>query len=44
MVFEELRQSEARDRRALENHLKPVIAAPPEFLQSTARACTRTWR
>ena len=33
MVFEELRQSEAKDRRALENHLKPIIAAPPEFLQ-----------
>jgi hypothetical protein len=33
MVFEELRESEARDRRALENHLKPIIAAPPEFLQ-----------
>ena len=33
MVFEELRQSEAKDRRALENHLKPVIAAPPDFLQ-----------
>ena len=32
MVFEELRQSEAKDRRALENHLKPIIAAPPEFL------------
>jgi hypothetical protein len=33
MVFEELRQAEAKDRRALENHLKPIIAAPPEFLQ-----------
>ena len=33
MVFEELRETEARDRRALENHLKPIIAAPPEFLQ-----------
>jgi hypothetical protein len=33
MVFEELRQSEAKDRRALENQLKPIIAAPPEFLQ-----------
>lgn len=32
MVFEELRQSEAKDRRALENHLKPIIAAPPEFI------------
>jgi hypothetical protein len=32
LVFQELRQSEARDRRALENHLKPVIAAPPEYL------------
>jgi len=33
MVFEELRQAEAKDRRALENHLKPIIAAPPEYLQ-----------
>jgi hypothetical protein len=33
MVFEELRQAEAKDRRALENHLKPIIAAPPDFLQ-----------
>jgi hypothetical protein len=33
MVFEELRETEARDRRAMENHLKPIIAAPPEFLQ-----------
>jgi hypothetical protein len=32
MVFEELRQAEAKDRRAMENHLKPIIAAPPEFL------------
>jgi hypothetical protein len=33
MEIAELRQSEARDRRALENSLKPIIAAPPEFLQ-----------
>ena len=32
MEISELRQSEARDRRALENLLKPIIAAPPEFL------------
>jgi hypothetical protein len=32
MEIAELRQSEAKDRRALENHLKPVIAAPPEYL------------
>lgn len=32
MVIEELRQSEAKDRRALENQLKTVIAAPPEYL------------
>ena len=32
MEIAELRQSEARDRRALENALKPVIAAPPELL------------
>lgn len=33
MEIAELRQSEARDRRALENALKPIIAAPPEYLQ-----------
>ena len=32
LVINELRQSEAKDRRALENQLKPLIAAPPEFL------------
>jgi hypothetical protein len=32
MVIEELRQTEAKDRRALENQLKPIIAAPPEYL------------
>ena len=32
MEIAELRQSEAKDRRALENALKPIIAAPPEFL------------
>jgi hypothetical protein len=32
MEIAELRQAEARDRRALENHLKPIIAAPPEYL------------
>jgi hypothetical protein len=32
MVIQELRQPEAKDRRALENHLKPIIAAPPEML------------
>ena len=32
IVINELRQAEARDRRALENSLKPVIAAPPELL------------
>lgn len=32
LVINELRQSEARDRRALENTLKPLIAAPPEYL------------
>lgn len=31
-MVNELRQSEAVDRRALENRLKPIIAAPPEFL------------
>ena len=32
MVINELRQPEAKDRRALENTLKPLLAAPPEYL------------
>ena len=32
MEIAELRQTEAKDRRALENTLKPIIAAPPEYL------------
>ena len=32
MVINELRQAEAKDRRALENQLKPLIAAPPDML------------
>lgn len=32
MVVNELRQADAKDRRALENTLKPIIAAPPEQL------------
>ena len=32
MEIAELRQAEAKDRRALENTLKPIIAAPPELL------------
>ena len=32
MLINELRQAEAKDRRALENNLKPLIAAPPELL------------
>jgi len=32
VVINELRQSEAKDRRALENHIKPLLAAPPETL------------
>jgi hypothetical protein len=32
MVINELRQSDASDRRALENRLKPLIAAPPDLL------------
>jgi len=32
IVIQELRQAEAKDRRALENQLKPIIAAPPEYL------------
>jgi hypothetical protein len=31
MEIAELRQAEAKDRRALENTLKPIIAAPPEL-------------
>jgi hypothetical protein len=32
MEIAELRQAEAKDRRSLENTLKPIIAAPPELL------------
>lgn len=32
MVINELRPDQSKDRRALENTLKPIIAAPPEFL------------
>jgi hypothetical protein len=32
LVLNELRQTNTFDRRALENQLKPLIAAPPEFL------------
>jgi hypothetical protein len=32
MVVNELRQTDAADRRALENRLKPLIAAPPDLL------------
>ena len=32
LVINELRQTEAKDRRALENQLKPLLAAPPELL------------
>ena len=32
IVFNELYQNETADRRALENRLKPIIAAPPEYL------------
>lgn len=32
IVINELAQPESKDRRALENQLKPVIAAPPEIL------------
>lgn len=32
VVLNELKEPEARDRRALANKLKPIIAAPPEML------------
>ena len=32
MVLNELRQTEAADRRALENRLKPLLAAPPDLI------------
>lgn len=32
MVLNELRQTEAVDRRALENRLKPLLAAPPDLI------------
>jgi hypothetical protein len=32
LVLNELRQAEAKDRRALENTLKPLLAAPPDTI------------
>jgi len=32
LVINELRQTDASDRRALENRLKPLLAAPPELI------------
>jgi hypothetical protein len=32
LILNELRQGEARDRRAVENFLKPLLAAPPEYM------------
>jgi hypothetical protein len=32
MLLSEIRADQSKDRRALENTLKPVIAAPPEYL------------
>lgn len=32
LVINELRQTDAADRRALENRLKPLLAAPPELI------------
>jgi hypothetical protein len=32
LILNELREPEAKDRRALANKLKPIIAAPPEYL------------
>jgi hypothetical protein len=32
LILNELRQGEVRDRRAVENFLKPLLAAPPEYL------------
>jgi hypothetical protein len=32
LILNELREPDARDRRALANKLKPIIAAPPEWL------------
>ena len=32
ILLNELREPEARERRALANRLKPIIAAPPEYL------------
>jgi len=33
VILNELREPNHYDRRAMENYLKPIIAAPPEFLQ-----------
>jgi hypothetical protein len=32
LILNELREPDAKDRRALANRLKPIIAAPPEYL------------
>lgn len=32
LILNELRETEARERRALANRLKPIIAAPPELI------------
>jgi hypothetical protein len=32
LILNELREPDAKDRRALANKLKPIIAAPPEYL------------
>lgn len=37
MVINELRQADISDRRALENTLKPLIAAPPKVLSVTRK-------
>ena len=42
LILNELKEPDAKERRALANRLKPVIAAPPEMLSVTARAYTRT--
>jgi hypothetical protein len=42
VILNELRESEARERRALSNKLKPIIAAPPETLTINRKGCIPT--
>jgi hypothetical protein len=42
IILNELKEPDARERRALANKLKPIIAAPPEMIPINRKGCTRT--